>query len=105
YNGTWPSAVIQDSVVGPSSTFPSTPGQTYYVWVHTRNPIDGSYSADINGNVYCVPTPPPTTPSVGVTISSPKVLADNSTQYNIVVTGIDPGGAGKISDEYALINL
>ncbi|OGJ03244.1 hypothetical protein A3F97_01205 [Candidatus Nomurabacteria bacterium RIFCSPLOWO2_12_FULL_41_10] len=52
-NGTWPSAVIQDTIVGPSSSFSSTPGQTYYTWVHTRNSEGGSWSIDINGNVTC----------------------------------------------------
>lgn len=46
-----------------------------------------------------------TTPTISnVTISSPTVKADNSTQYNIVMTVTDSGGGAKITHEYALIN-
>src|SRR6185503_14640311 len=38
----WPSAVQQDTVVGTSTTFSSTPGQLYYAWVDTRDPNNGS---------------------------------------------------------------
>ncbi len=46
-----------------------------------------------------------TTPSTPVvTISSPTVTTNNSTQYQITVTSTDARGGGNISHEYALIN-
>ena len=45
------------------------------------------------------------TPSASnVTISSSTVVPNNSNQYNIVISGTDPGGASRITNEYALIN-
>ncbi len=46
-----------------------------------------------------------TTPTVtNVTIDSPTVKADNTTQYGVTVTGSDPGGTDKLTNEYVLIN-
>ncbi len=47
--------------------------------------------------------PPPTVDNV--TISSPLVTTDNTTQYNITITGSDSTGSANITHEYVLINL
>jgi hypothetical protein len=53
----------------------------------------------------CTVTVTATTPTVNsVTISSPIVVANNSNQYTITITGSDTAGAANITHEYVLIN-
>lgn len=52
----------------------------------------------------CTYTPPEAVTLDNVTISSPTVKADNTTQYIIAVTSSDNQGGTKITHQYALIN-
>ena len=61
----------------------------------------GGTSASVPVTV-TVGTPIPTLNNV--TISSQTVIADNATEYNIVVNGSNPSGGVNITHEYALIN-
>ncbi len=65
---------------------------------NTDNNWNGWVNFDINFALITTPTSPT------VTISSPTVFADNSTQYQITVNSTDSRGGGNISHEYALIN-
>jgi len=105
-NGGWfisdPPDINGYFVTTTTDTVPVTPGASYNWWIHAM--ANGVYSpAAVSGTVVCNAAPPPTVDNV--TISSPTIVPDNSTQYNIVVTGSDPGGGSKISSEYALINF
>lgn len=66
------------------------------------------YNASYSG-IWCdtanFTTTAPTTPSItNVTINTPNVFANSSSQYTITVTATDSSGGGNIIAEYALIN-
>src|SRR3989344_4373683 len=59
-----PYAAYSDAVVGSSFTFLSTAGQTYYVWINTRDPVTGVWSPElVAANITCgAAAPPPSSP-------------------------------------------
>lgn len=78
------------SVVSPASCVSQTR-------TCTNGSLSGSYT-----NQSCTVVTPPTVTSV--TISSPTVVPDASTQYTITVVGNNSGGGSGISGQYALVN-
>ncbi len=90
---------------------PTVVGSFGFRCTHASGAGDISY-LNVNdcggGNVWnpvtesCIPGVPPTIN--GVTISSPTVVANGSTQYTITSSASDPLGGGNITDELALIN-
>lgn len=93
-----------------SLTAPVTAGLTDFSNWSGCNSVSGTGNRTCNvtmsGNQTVTATYTTTIPAISnVTISSPTVRADNSTQYTITVTGSDPGGGGKITHEFALINF
>ncbi len=93
---TWPSAIQENVGVGSSYSFPAVVGQTYHVWVHTRNPADGSWSAAVDGNVFC-----PNTATTGtLTPANPScVIASgaSSCTVNLSWTTTNPIGTSAIT--------
>lgn len=83
YNNTSPPyAAYDDGVVGNTYQFPSTAGQTYYIWMHTRDPGDGAYSQAVAGNVFC------TVPLVNNAAYVAQSVANNmvvGTSQNVIV--------------------
>ncbi len=72
--GNYPYAVMQDNVVGTTASFASTAGQTYLVWVHTKDPTTGAWSSEISNTVTC--ERPPLAP-LGITVAP--------TTYNVAL--------------------
>lgn len=52
---TFPSTIIEQNWVGTSYSFASTPGETYYFWMHTKE-SDTQFSPGVDGYVTCTNT-------------------------------------------------
>lgn len=93
---TWPAAIQENTGVGSSHSFPAVVGQTYHVWVHTRNPADGSWSAAVNNNVFC----PNTTTTGTLSPANPScVIASgaSSCTVNLSWSTTNPVGTSAIT--------
>jgi hypothetical protein len=101
----------EDVLSGLTYDVPIVPNQVYTdIALHTRAPNEAwstpVYLPHPPGNTSTPFSCPSATPTVnGVSISSPVVKADNSTQYDIKVVSSSLNGASSISNNYALINI
>jgi hypothetical protein len=97
-NAVWPNFSIKvpengSSGVGSSYSFSSIAGQTYYVWIHTRDATTGGWSNAITGSVNC--TSSVTTPNLTVTVASPSVATvGTSATFSSIVSNIGTASTG-----------
>ncbi len=95
-----------DNVVGTSKSFTTDPGETYYVWIHTKNTTNGTWSDPARTQFTCpdslAGTPPPSPrlnsaicrpdpsdPSVGLVTLSWEREA-RATSYDVRARWINP---------------
>lgn len=90
-----------ESQTGTTGTVVTTPGNAYTVYVYSRA-TNGAWSNFSGANVTCVSNPSTVT---NVTISSPNVSANGTSQYTITVTANESTGGANIYTAYALVNL
>ena len=86
-----PNAAQQDNVVGVSSSFASTSGQTYGVWIYTKAPSDGNWSDPLHGTITC---------STGTSDLTASAVGPNSATTNVaqtytaIISNVDAGATG-----------
>ncbi len=86
---------VHDTAGGPFTWTPLCPAGG--VGIRCEGPLNANYSAGVTFTGVTTPT------TNNVTINSPMVTPNGTTQYTISHTGADTGGSGKITYQYALI--